>query len=96
MGKFDRSFAKRRPYLQYLGLPYAEPPLDALRFARPRPFSAKWMPLVRNATGNPEPCLQPKFETVGGDSAGQVVGKEDCLVLNVYRPGQGCQFSLKN
>ncbi|XP_049842583.1 acetylcholinesterase-like [Schistocerca gregaria] len=65
------------PYWNFQGLPYAAPPVGPLRFAEPQP-AASWDD-VRNATEEAPQCLQ-----VG--NAGDVVGDEDCLYLNVYTP----------
>jgi para-nitrobenzyl esterase len=60
---------------QFLGIPYAEPPVGALRFRPPVP-----LPLAGelNATAFGEKCLQ--------GTAAAPVGDESCLFLNVYRP----------
>ena len=59
---------------QYLGIPYARPPLGDLRWTPPRPYG-RW-PGVRDATQFGNPCSQPG-----------PYGSEDCLFLNVYTPG---------
>ncbi|XP_046995686.1 carboxylesterase 5A-like isoform X2 [Schistocerca americana] len=61
-------------YTAFLGIPYAEPPLGALRFAAPQP-AAGWDG-VRNATQYGSDCVQEDGS-----------GSEDCLYLNVYVPG---------
>ncbi|HSB64022.1 MAG TPA: carboxylesterase family protein, partial [Thermoanaerobaculia bacterium] len=61
----------------YKGVPYAAPPLGPLRL-RP-PVSADLRNTVRDASGFGSVCPQL------GDF-GQVVGSEDCLVLNVWAP----------
>ncbi|MBX7101502.1 MAG: carboxylesterase family protein [Myxococcaceae bacterium] len=61
----------------FKGLPYAAPPLGALRWAPPAP-AACWDG-VRPATGFGNVCLQR-------DSTGTPVGSEDCLTLNVWAP----------
>ena len=68
----------------FLGIPYAAPPLGALRFANPRPHPA-WTK-IRNATEAGPPCQQlgglgmwpsiPPLETFS----------EDCLTANVFTP----------
>ncbi|XP_047113110.1 juvenile hormone esterase-like [Schistocerca piceifrons] len=61
-------------YTAFLGIPYAEPPLGALRFTAPQP-AAGWDG-VRNATQYGSDCVQEDGS-----------GSEDCLHLNVYVPG---------
>ena len=43
-------------YYSYRGIPYAQPPIDELRWKVPKP-APKWEG-VRNATSNAEACLQ--------------------------------------
>lgn len=65
---------------QWLGVPYAEPPIGPLRFARTVPISPWTEPLEADAFG--DVCLQ-------ADTSGfipEVYGSEDCLTLNIFRP----------
>ncbi|KAK8088319.1 hypothetical protein PG997_003280 [Apiospora hydei] len=75
---------------QWLGVPYAEPPVGALRFMRPQRKKADTGPI--EATKYSPACMQQKSNTTtiytkyireflinGGES-------EDCLYLNVYAP----------
>ena len=66
---------------RFLGIPYAKPPLDtateALRFEAPVPPARLTGERLAVERGNF--CKQLNV-------AGQVVGDEDCLYLNVYRP----------
>jgi para-nitrobenzyl esterase len=66
--------------LEFLGVPYAAPPVGALRFAPPRP--ARTWSGVRPATAAGPACVQ--FQSMGV-GAGQATS-EDCLYLNVYTP----------
>jgi para-nitrobenzyl esterase len=62
---------------QYLGIPYAIPPVGELRWRPPLPpghFKGLF-----DATQFPNACAQ-------SDGAGGVFGSEDCLYLNVYVP----------
>ncbi|KAJ8893142.1 hypothetical protein PR048_005725 [Dryococelus australis] len=61
-------------YYQFLGIPYAKPPLGDLRFAAPEDPES-WSG-VRNATKYGSTCYQ-----VGEDG-----GSEDCLFVNVFTP----------
>jgi carboxylesterase type B len=77
---------------QYLGIPYAEPPLGNLRFAPPQPYNPTNGTVI-NGTVLPPSCMQyitdvpsmvteevPQFE-IG--SAGM---SEDCLTISVWTP----------
>ena len=61
----------------FLGIPYAEPPVGDLRWKRPVPI-ASWESTIHSDTLS-QPCVQ--YNLSGG-----VVGSEDCLTLNVFRP----------
>lgn len=60
--------------LRFRGIPYAQPPLGALRWRLPQP-PAPW-PAVLDASGLRADCAQPA----------QASSSEDCLYLNVFRP----------
>ncbi|XP_050691516.1 juvenile hormone esterase-like [Eriocheir sinensis] len=60
-------------YLEFLGIPFATPPIGSLRFKDPLP-AEPWEGEL-DASTLPPPCDQLA-----------VVGKEDCLYLNVYTP----------
>lgn len=79
----------------WLGLPYARPPVNALRWMPPV-APARWEG-VRNTQNFGHACAQagrfyspPPNDAPYGlsvrDSIGQPVGSEDCLTLNVWRP----------
>jgi para-nitrobenzyl esterase len=61
---------------EWLGIPYAQPPVSELRWRAPQPIDA-WGG-IREATSFGAPCPQ-----IRGDA---VIGNEDCLHLNVWRP----------
>ncbi len=63
--------------IEYLGIPYAAPPVGALRWTPPQAFG-KWKGVFQ-ATAIGSEC--PQMAT-----SGAVVGNEDCLFLNVYTP----------
>ena len=68
---------------QYLGIPYAAPPLADLRFRRPRPHSG-WNGTLRATQFGPS-CMQYLL----GNDAWLIPNKnvsEDCLQLNVFIP----------
>ncbi|MEU0470863.1 carboxylesterase family protein [Amycolatopsis sp. NPDC006131] len=60
----------------FLGIPFAAPPVDGLRWQPPQPAPA-W-PGVRAAAAPGPACPQ----------ASRADGNEDCLYLNVYRPAR--------
>src|SRR5262245_8269705 len=67
------------------GIPYAEPPVGALRWRAPRPLP-RWSG-EREALVSGAPC--PQIASVySGAPRGKkdIVGSEDCLVLDVYAP----------
>ncbi|XP_072947296.1 juvenile hormone esterase-like [Epargyreus clarus] len=68
------------PYFEFLGIPYARPPLGVLRFKSPQPPET-WEG-VRDArtVNNSQVCFQTDLFT------NEVIGSEDCLYLNVYTP----------
>jgi carboxylesterase type B len=80
---------------QFLGIPFAQPPINNLRFTPPRPIRP-WTG-VYNATTQPKACLQYTgplnqtddwISTVLNDFDKQP-DSEDCLYLNVYAPSGG-------
>ena len=68
-------------FYKFLGVPYAEPPVEKLRFKDPLAKKA-WSGTI-NATETPEKCVQisafPGFPV-------SLAGSEDCLYLNIYTP----------
>jgi para-nitrobenzyl esterase len=68
----------------FQGIPYAAPPVGALRWRAPRPASS-WHG-VRDATRPGAWCPQA-WDTEPGKPR-QIVGSEDCLFVNVDTPGQ--------
>ncbi|XP_059507770.1 fatty acyl-CoA hydrolase precursor, medium chain isoform X1 [Stegostoma tigrinum] len=78
-----------KPVYNYLGIPFAKPPIGPLRFTAPQAAEA-WTG-TREATSQPPGCLQDgaaaealkeliAFDFVPSKSS------EDCLYLNVYTP----------
>ncbi len=65
---------------EFLGIPYAAPPVGALRWQPPQPVS--WTGTLP-ADALPSPCPQP------ASASGVASTDEDCLDLNVYRPTRG-------
>jgi para-nitrobenzyl esterase len=69
---------------QFLGIPYATPPVGDLRWRPPQPAAA-WSG-VRQATTFGPACAQV---TTLGVFAGPANANEDCLTLNVFTPKLG-------
>ncbi|MEE3328333.1 MAG: carboxylesterase family protein [Myxococcota bacterium] len=64
------------------GIPFARPPVGALRWRapqKPEPWSG-----VREALTFGAPC--PQFDAQSAGAPGPTVGDEDCLTLNIYAP----------
>lgn len=67
---------------EFLGIPYAQPPIAGLRWHEPLP--AKSWAGVRSATTFGAPCSQPDLGDWNRRDAQN--GREDCLFLNVIVP----------
>ena len=73
---------------EFLGIPYAAPPVGQLRWTPPQP--AKAHPLLE-ASALPSPCPQP------ASLFGVASTDEDCLYLNIYAPnsaGRGSRLPV--
>uniref|UniRef100_A0A0K0DNN5 Acetylcholinesterase n=1 Tax=Angiostrongylus cantonensis TaxID=6313 RepID=A0A0K0DNN5_ANGCA len=76
---------------QFLGVPFAEPPIGNLRFRKPKPKQPWRIPL--NATIPPNSCIQ-SFDTYFGEFYGATMWNantptsEDCLYMNIFVPGK--------
>ncbi|XP_040205233.1 cholinesterase [Rana temporaria] len=73
----------------FLGIPYAEPPVGALRFKRPEPIKS-WT-TVWNATNYGNSCYQYVDQAFPGFSGAEMWNpntelSEDCLYLNIWIP----------
>ena len=69
----------------FKGIPYAAPPVGALRWKAPA-SPVKWDG-ERDATVYGAICPQPR----NGDVGAETVGAEDCLFLNVWAPAHGSE-----
>jgi len=65
---------------EWLGVPYAAPPVGALRWQPPQPH-APWTTTLQATAYAPECAQQDGFGTVL-----PLQGSEDCLYVNVFRP----------
>ena len=65
---------------RFLGIPFADPPVNELRFAPPQPYTGQ---KEIDATNLPASCIQSQssFGTLENSRI-----SEDCLYLNVYTP----------
>lgn len=70
-----------KTYLRFSGIPYAEPPINELRFRSPKKLIKFERPEI-DCTRERDACIHKSTLT------GQYVGSEDCLNLNVYVPVQ--------
>ena len=74
----------------FLGIPYAAPPIDRLRWREPVP-AQKWKG-VRAATEFGSHCMQP---TIYADMVFRDPGiSEDCLTLNIWTPAKDRKSKL--
>lgn len=70
---------------EFLGIPYAKPPVGPLRWKAPQGVSA-WTGILLTNTFAPE-CPQKKFDQ--GGATYTISGNEDCLYLNIWTPQTG-------
>ena len=71
---------------EFLGIPYAAPPVGALRWRPPQP-AARWAG-VRSATSFGPHCAQ------SASPFGEASTSENCLFLNVFAPASGIRAGL--
>ncbi|XP_039295370.1 uncharacterized protein LOC111060276 [Nilaparvata lugens] len=64
-------------YEEFLGIPYAKPPVGELRFKEPVPYNITGD--IFSATKYGNTCIQYSMDY-------KIRGSEDCLYLNIYRP----------
>ncbi|XP_065215915.1 esterase FE4-like [Planococcus citri] len=76
MGGKATSEYSHTEYFQFCGIPYARPPVGALRFKPPQPIG-RWSGIL-NAKNEKDDCVQYSLFTH------DVLGSEDCLYLNVF------------
>ncbi len=77
--------------LIWLGLPYAAPPVGDLRWRAPRPPEPFAAPLEALAHGERCPQVTNNLSSGEGFEPGQLIGSEDCLLLDIYAPGDALE-----
>jgi para-nitrobenzyl esterase len=89
-GKVEGTMSPDGRVRDFLGIPYAVPPLGPLRWKPPQP-GLKWRG-VRSTTSFGAHCMQP---TIYADMVFRDPGQsEDCLTLNVWTPAKDKSANL--
>ncbi len=70
---------------QFLGIPFAKPPVNDLRWKAPE-NPINWLNTLATTSFAPV-CPQKLFQQ--GDTTSTIIGNEDCLYLNVWTPQVG-------
>lgn len=76
---------------KFLGIPYAAPPVNELRFKPPKPVST-WQPSTYDASYYRSICTQPSDYNILFWPNFSHPESEDCLYLNVYTPHHNGSF----
>ena len=71
----------------FLGIPYAQPPINELRFKPPQPVKL-WVE-VKDALNNGPKCLQASGDVIPEETGGNFNESEDCLTLNIFTKSLG-------
>jgi len=74
----------RNSLVEYLGIPYARPPVGELRFKRAKP-AIPWEGVFYAKEYGPESVQLDE---------GKLKGSEDCLTINIQRPEEGENFPV--
>ncbi|KAK8788056.1 hypothetical protein V5799_022165 [Amblyomma americanum] len=78
----------------YLGIPFAQPPVGAMRFRRPRP-ATPWYDVLNATEFNPG-CVQTDLPLKRGAVFNMSATVEDCLYLNLWTPERTCLTKSKS
>lgn len=70
---------------EYLGVPYASPPISHLRFKRPRE-PKPWKPIILETSELSPACPQYSMDYIQFHKPEFVKTAEDCLYMNIYVP----------
>jgi carboxylesterase type B len=79
----DLKGVEHEHYIAFEGIPYAEAPINDLRFEPPVAWTKKWDG-IREANHPGKACLQWNHFEIDKDD--KLTGSEDCLYLNIYIP----------
>ncbi|CAL8091987.1 unnamed protein product [Orchesella dallaii] len=77
---YIRNSRQGREYIAFYKVPYAQPPLNALRFLDPEPVES-WEGLRDTKEVAPECIQKEKYSDII-----EAAGEEDCLYMNIYTP----------
>ncbi|HOX27955.1 MAG TPA: carboxylesterase/lipase family protein [bacterium] len=83
-GSVSGTLNPKVPVCSYKGIPYAAPPVGALRWAMPE--APKPWKGVLAADHFRDVCMQKTFSLFGNGEKTSYEGSEDCLYLNIWRP----------
>lgn len=78
----------------FLGIPYAKPPVDELRFRKPIPIDP-WTEVLE-AKEQPSPCVQFIPSSIKTPWISTKEHSEDCLYMNIWTPEAAVQIGLKD
>lgn len=79
-------YADKHETYGWLGIPFAAPPVEALRWRAPRPVTPWTGTREATTVGSVCPQLGSMLSGTGVRSARRITGEEDCLYLNVWTP----------
>ncbi|RWR99686.1 acetylcholinesterase-2-like protein, partial [Dinothrombium tinctorium] len=69
---------------EFLGIPYAKPPVGELRFKKPQPLSEAWK---EDLIADQWPNVCAQSDLFGMKKFNAANESEDCLYLNIWTPG---------
>jgi para-nitrobenzyl esterase len=90
-GAIVGSFGEHTSHV-WRGIPYAQPPVGALRWQAPRPIEP-WEDVREMLVEAPQ-CVQLGAEPGTAGSPPPIVGQEDCLYLDVYAPAMNNNLAI--
>jgi carboxylesterase type B len=71
----------------YLGIPYAQPPIGALRFAPPQPYKPN-NTSIRDCYDVSPGCFQLTYSTAFADRSTGIAESEDVMSINIVGYGE--------